>query len=354
MQQPFVWISLLLAALSLPCSAQDQEPQEGDVKLVGTDKDYKGTVALYHNGKWGTICDDSWNYRDADVVCRMLGFERAYRIYYRAYFGQGPGTVNEIWIDQINCPNSAESLLDCSPPPSEWGNHDCKKSEDAGVHCLRKVPRKPAEMPVRLECPRCTQSGSCTSCPSQLLSKPGNCTQQVAVEGVVFAQYEGEWHPVSGNAWGAEESQVLCGELGYPVAFDPPDLQSLWTNWDGQYLGACSLGGLFYPQCDLPGINSGSGLFSALCSSEEIAENDAFRNSLGQTLLKKVQCEGNERRLLDCYFPEFGPHSSGLNVATVSCGFKLHPDCTPDDPSQEVSSYRRVLFFLLVCNFLCM
>jgi deleted-in-malignant-brain-tumors protein 1 len=44
------------------------------VRLADGVSSYEGRVDICHNGVWGTICRNSWNYQDAAVVCRQLGF----------------------------------------------------------------------------------------------------------------------------------------------------------------------------------------------------------------------------------------------------------------------------------------
>ncbi|KAK6991275.1 neurotrypsin, partial [Biomphalaria glabrata] len=36
---------------------------------------FEGTVEVFHNNKWGYVCDDGWSQINAKVVCHMLGYQ---------------------------------------------------------------------------------------------------------------------------------------------------------------------------------------------------------------------------------------------------------------------------------------
>jgi len=45
------------------------------VRLVGDNtRPNAGRLEVLYNDTWGTVCDDYFDYRDAQVACYMLGF----------------------------------------------------------------------------------------------------------------------------------------------------------------------------------------------------------------------------------------------------------------------------------------
>jgi len=54
-------------------------------------------VEIKFHGSWGTICDDHWTLKEANVVCRSMGFGTAAGATRAAYFGKGVGKVSNIY-----------------------------------------------------------------------------------------------------------------------------------------------------------------------------------------------------------------------------------------------------------------
>lgn len=101
------------------------------IRLANGDAPNVGRVEVLVDGEWGTVCDDLWDIRDANVTCRMLGYPGAIAERAASYFGEG--TDFPIWLDNVLCRGTELSLQDC--PKNEIGIHNCGHHEDAGVEC---------------------------------------------------------------------------------------------------------------------------------------------------------------------------------------------------------------------------
>ena len=100
------------------------------VRLVNGSTEYEGRVEVFHNGEWGTVCDNGWDLNDARVVCRQLGFGPAVTARDSAFYGEGSG---QIFLDELNCGGIELIIEDCSY--NGWGIENCTHGKDAGVRC---------------------------------------------------------------------------------------------------------------------------------------------------------------------------------------------------------------------------
>ena len=105
-----------------------------DIRLVSpSNSPSSGRVEVLHMGTWGTICDHSWDLRDANVVCRQLGYDGALSAPRYAAFGRGTG---QIWLDDVQCVGDEIAISDCYH--RGWNVHNCGHHSDVGVLCRPK------------------------------------------------------------------------------------------------------------------------------------------------------------------------------------------------------------------------
>ncbi|XP_019341373.2 antigen WC1.1 isoform X1 [Alligator mississippiensis] len=112
------------------------------LRVVGTEDRCSGRVEVWHRGSWGTVCDNSWDMADANVVCKQLGCGAAVSALGEAAYGEGTGPI---WLDKLNCKGTESSLWDCCAEP--WDDSKCHHKDDAAVICtgVTEMPTPPVK-----------------------------------------------------------------------------------------------------------------------------------------------------------------------------------------------------------------
>lgn len=84
------------------------------VQLVGWGNvTFQGRVQMFHNGTWDEVCGNSWDLKDASVVCRQLGFPGALVAVRSSDFQRTDGKRGNLWIHNVHCIGNETALQEC-------------------------------------------------------------------------------------------------------------------------------------------------------------------------------------------------------------------------------------------------
>uniref|UniRef100_A0A8C9P112 SRCR domain-containing protein n=1 Tax=Spermophilus dauricus TaxID=99837 RepID=A0A8C9P112_SPEDA len=148
------------------------------VRLADGKHPCEGRVEIYHNGTWGTVCDDLWSLPAAQVVCQQLGCGAALAAPRSSLFGDGSGPI---FLDDVRCTGNETNLGQCHH--LGLSVHNCGHHEDAGAVC--------SDLSI-----------------IRLVGGRSRC------EGRVEVHHNGTWGTVCDDLWSMDAAHVVCQQLG--------------------------------------------------------------------------------------------------------------------------------------------
>lgn len=173
-------------AVKLKCTRKNMTEISSEIRLRSGALVSEGRVEVKESDTWGTICDDHWTMREANVVCRSLGYGSAAMSAKNAYFGRG---IGEKMLQDVHCRGAERSIDQCNH--KGWQRSVCWHYEDASVRC--NVPQLQGHK-IRLR-------GGVNS-----------------YEGRVEVFHGGRWGTVCADDWRIEEAMVVCRQLNLGYA----------------------------------------------------------------------------------------------------------------------------------------
>ncbi|MBN3300525.1 DMBT1 protein, partial [Amia calva] len=145
----------------------------------------RGRLEVKHGGTYKTVCPQSVDSRDTDVVCRELGCGVSGAVLGGAVFGQGTGPI---WADEIQYGGDEGS------PTVKINQNNCTHTDDVSIICFGYTDFR-------------------------LVNGPDRCSGRVEMK------YGGQWGTVCDHGWDLRDATVLCQQLqcGHAEAVLGPD-----------------------------------------------------------------------------------------------------------------------------------
>ncbi|XP_075770476.1 scavenger receptor cysteine-rich domain-containing protein DMBT1-like [Pelodiscus sinensis] len=168
---------------------EDAEAHCQDVRLVGGPHSCAGQVEVLVDGRWGTVCDDSWDEKDVAVVCRRLGCGQALEVTNSSVFSPGPKS-QPVLLTDVQCWRTEAALETCT---YEVPGDNC---DYVGARCQAASVEVSAPSDVRL------------------VGGPHGCAGRVEV---LVAE---RWGTVCDDGWDEKDAAVVCRQLGCGQAME--------------------------------------------------------------------------------------------------------------------------------------
>ena len=110
-----------------------EEVPTGTVRLIGGLSIHEGHVQMYLFGHWASMCSYSWDFLDAVVACRQLGYVTALASVRQNDVG---GRSDLMWPFRLECTGFETNLTECS----KYQQSSCPSaSYKAGVICSSEL-----------------------------------------------------------------------------------------------------------------------------------------------------------------------------------------------------------------------
>ncbi|CAC5361277.1 unnamed protein product [Mytilus coruscus] len=239
------------------------------VKLYGGRGPFEGTVEVYHSGKWGEICSNEFDDKDAAVICKMLGYKQGNIRIANSTFSNSTGLI---WLDKLQCLGNEEDVALCKS--DGFGVKNCKQQK-AAVFCG-------LDTQVRL------RGG-----------KVGN-------EGLVEIYNGNKWHPVCANDLSMDTARVICQSLGFDMSFSTDPILLKSTSFQTTLLNTNPV----KTRC------TGSELDIGLCNVNEI------ESKCGNRTYQGIRCLVVNKILMKRNKKVFIVSMKRLEIISIRTGFK--------------------------------
>jgi len=279
----------------------------GEVCLLGGAGSFEGNV--YYSGK--PVCDDNWDSRDGDVVCRQLGFHALVRVTKQSMFG----TVStDFGMDNVACSGSELKLDEC-----EYNRiDDCGAREGAGVICDKRSKNEIDQEKEYIQ--HCFDEGVAYNfgdfvdfdVSHSALACQKHCLNHQDCSHFTFYPESGKCYRKTGNTKqtmdGAISGPRNCSDPNYTANPQPSYTTPTPCSSPGAICltGGGSRGDILIedrPVCDddwtLVNAHVACkqlGFIGALAFTKE----SRFGSSSRDFIMDSVRCDGTEERLIDC------------------------------------------------------